>query len=678
MKRCFSIALILALLGTTLFLPAMADELEIVCEDIDSTDAEILEIDEVEFIFDGEEIAPGQTFTEAVEEMSADTPLVREALIDETDSMDDALETEVMAAETADETDSEEEKEKAVATGIVLSAETLVIGKDEKYDQLTVKAIPEGSTLPEITWRSKNNKIAKVNKSGVITGIKAGKSTTIYAKIAGTDTEVGCKVKVKKAPNKISIKPTKLTLAVGMSYQMSSSVPSGYGSATRKYKSRNKKIVTVDASGLVTAVSEGTTKISVKTFNGKKATCTVTVTAEPAYVEFPDSIPPLAIGQTITLDARAMTATGKETPSTITYSIDPDSPDAGCITIDESTGKITGVRAGTAIICATAHNGAIGRCTIEVDNGPKEIILNNTSIRIGVKEVYVGLMAELVPQDGSTSCAQDVSWSSSNKKIAKVDADTGAITGIKKGSCDITVEAPNGVCAKCTVTVLKAPTKNKISISPANGSLKVGQRGQYTVKLSSGYGGSFSYVSSNTDIATIDNSGIVTAIAPGKVVITVITYNNIKKKANLEVISDEETDPDDSKTGDQKLINYVISVARKKLGCKYVYGAFGPNTFDCSGFMYWCFKQINIKLKDSAYKQGYDNRFPKISYGNLKAGDMVFFNTVNDKDLSDHSGLYLGNGKFIHCSSSAGKVLISKMSSGYYKRNFSWGRRVIK
>ena len=59
--------------------------------------------------------------------------------------------------------------------------------------------------------------------------------------------------------------------------------------------------------------------------------------------------------------------------------------------------------------------------------------------------------------------------------------------------------------------------------------------------------------------------------------------------------------------------------------------------------------------------------------------DLVFFDTVADSDLSDHSGLYIGNGKFIHASSSGKKVIISDLSKpgSYYNRVFSWGRRVL-
>lgn len=127
----------------------------------------------------------------------------------------------------------------------------------------------------------------------------------------------------------------------------------------------------------------------------------------------------------------------------------------------------------------------------------------------------------------------------------------------------------------------------------------------------------------------------------------------------------------------QKL-EYVIYVAQNQLGKKYVFGATGTATFDCSGLTQYCFKQIGVTLKRTAYAEGYNDARPKISgISSLRRGDLVFFNTVSDGDLCDHTGIYLGSNKFIHASSGAGKVIVSDLASGYYNRVFSWGRRVL-
>lgn len=139
-------------------------------------------------------------------------------------------------------------------------------------------------------------------------------------------------------------------------------------------------------------------------------------------------------------------------------------------------------------------------------------------------------------------------------------------------------------------------------------------------------------------------------------------------------------DNNDALMGESSPANAIIALAKEHLGEPYVYAASGPDRFDCSGFVYYCFKEVTgIKLGRTAYAQGYDDTYAKISDpDDLRAGDLVFFNTNSeDSDLSDHSGIYIGSGMFIHASSAAARVIISDLTDGYYQRTFSWGRRVL-
>ena len=139
------------------------------------------------------------------------------------------------------------------------------------------------------------------------------------------------------------------------------------------------------------------------------------------------------------------------------------------------------------------------------------------------------------------------------------------------------------------------------------------------------------------------------------------------------------TTPDSGST-DSATVNKVIALAKAQSGKPYVYGTTGPNSFDCSGFTYYVFKNAaGITLKRTSESQGYDSSYTKISaISNLKVGDLVFLNTnSDDADLCDHVGIYLGSGSFIHASSAGGKVITSSLNSGYYNRTYSWGRRVL-
>ena len=582
-----------------------------------------------------------------------------------------------------------------VATGLRLSAEAITIGVKEKYTGLTAIAVPEGSALPAISWRSDNTKYVKVNAStGKITGVKKG-SAHVFAKIEG-GAEVSCLVTVARAPGKIALSATKLTLGSGgMTAQLTWSLPKGGATNSVTFTSKKPSVATVDANGLVTSVGPGSATIVAKTHNGKTAKCKVKVVEAPASISFPSASISLAVGQTLSIDAVALGSSGKATKIAVSYIIDAASIDAGCIALDPENGTITGLHKGQATITAIAYNGVAASCPVSVCASPAAIQLSDASITLGAKQVYEGLQAQLIPPSDETECATGLVWSSSNKKIAKVDAATGKITGVKKGSCTITATTVNGLQATCSVKVFKAP--RKIKLIPSKGTLEIGQTGQFKVKFPSGSGGSVIFATSDPNIATIDDDGVITAVAAGKVTVAARTYNGKIAKATLNVtkasvslpvdedfnVDSSTSEYDDGMTNAQKL-EYMIYVAQTQKGKPYKYGGgyskdANPSGFDCSGLVYWSFLHIGIRLEASAYRQGYDNSYSKITNAaDLKRGDVVCFNTNGkDNDESDHTGIYLGNGKFIHASSSAKKVIVSTLASGYYSRAFSWGRRIL-
>ena len=125
-------------------------------------------------------------------------------------------------------------------------------------------------------------------------------------------------------------------------------------------------------------------------------------------------------------------------------------------------------------------------------------------------------------------------------------------------------------------------------------------------------------------------------------------------------------------------VEKVIFIAQALVGAPYAQKADPPKTFDCATYAHYCYSKAGCSsIKSSSRSQGYDDSFDKIDYDHLKRGDLVCFDTVSDDDLSDHVGIYLGGGYFLHASSAAKKVMLSSLSSGYYKRTFSWGRRML-
>jgi|GEM_PF-1119222 len=124
----------------------------------------------------------------------------------------------------------------------------------------------------------------------------------------------------------------------------------------------------------------------------------------------------------------------------------------------------------------------------------------------------------------------------------------------------------------------------------------------------------------------------------------------------------------------------IIDFARQFLGYPYVLGAESPEDgFDCSGFTQYVYGKFGYPLRRSAQAQGYSEQGTKINrIEDLELGDLVYFNTVDDQDLSDHVGIYIGNNEFIHASTTDYTVKISSLDSAFYKSAFSWAIRVLE
>ena len=140
--------------------------------------------------------------------------------------------------------------------------------------------------------------------------------------------------------------------------------------------------------------------------------------------------------------------------------------------------------------------------------------------------------------------------------------------------------------------------------------------------------------------------------------------------------SGSSTSSASDKTGVEKL----VALAESKIGCKYVRGAKGSNTFDCSGFVYWCLKNAGVNtsyMTSIAWRS--TSRFSRVSgMGSIERGDILVFSGSTASD--GHVGIYLGGGKMIDASSSEGQVRQSSSvlsSGGYWSSHFICAYRVF-
>lgn len=116
----------------------------------------------------------------------------------------------------------------------------------------------------------------------------------------------------------------------------------------------------------------------------------------------------------------------------------------------------------------------------------------------------------------------------------------------------------------------------------------------------------------------------------------------------------------------------VVNYAYNFLGKPYVYGASGPNSFDCSGLTQYVYNNFGVDLTRTTYTQV--NQGLKIDRSNLQPGDLVFFNTQGS---ISHVGIYVGDGDFIHAPRTGKPVMISSLSDGYYSSRYATARRVL-
>ncbi|MGE5677905.1 MAG: NlpC/P60 family protein [Pseudomonadota bacterium] len=118
----------------------------------------------------------------------------------------------------------------------------------------------------------------------------------------------------------------------------------------------------------------------------------------------------------------------------------------------------------------------------------------------------------------------------------------------------------------------------------------------------------------------------------------------------------------------------LAQLLSQEMGKPYRWGAEGPDSFDCSGLVYYVYGKLGISLPRVARDQAGAGKY--VSKEDLEYGDLVFF--ARDGKNINHVGIYAGNGEFIHAPETGDVVKKSTLMSGYYERCYYTARRVLK
>ena len=316
---------------------------------------------------------------------------------------------------------------------------------------LTASIKPDNVSITSLNWRSTNKKVATVNENGVIKAVGPG-TCKIVATTKDTGKKAVCKVTVVETPVKrVKLSRSTLTLAMNKTYTLkATTVPSYATNQKMTWTTSNKKIVRVSKTGKIRAVAPGTATVTVISQDGgHKATCTVTVKRP--------KIQSLATEQTTmemglgTKQAIVLIPTPVGASTTKVKYVSSNKSVAKV----NSSGVVSAVGEGTAIITITPNDGGGGRGTMVVVKVERKDVVGIKLDR-NLMTMNVGnttkLKATILPEDATN---QSVTWTSSNTNVCTVDKN-GNVKAVGTGTCRITCTSNdpyNSARASCWVTV---------------------------------------------------------------------------------------------------------------------------------------------------------------------------------------------------------------------------------
>ncbi len=392
----------------------------------------------------------------------------------------------------------------AAPTSISLSASNnkLTVGYGSLKINYTLKA---NGAVSAINWTSSDTSVATVDANGYVLGVAPG-TVRITAKTYNNKS-ANIDLTVFNPPESIRLNKPSVTMGVGQKETLVHYFNDGEFSEVT-YTSSDENVVSVAANGQLTAVAEGSAVITVTTFNGKSATCQVTVNPAPTSVHFTMST--LVLGRGQTYDLSNLVQVDEGTTASYTFAVE----NKAIITKSGASG-IYGKANGTTRAKVTTHNGKSAIITVKVQTAATIFTVEkNADVMFAGDTVTFSA----VMPNGS---AANVVFTSDNPDVVSISS-SGTANCLAVGEATIVATAGNGLVVKTKVYVyshvssveLEAPT------------LSIQHYDSYTLGVAvlpeSAYDRSVTWSSSDPDKVSVGPGGKITALAlsDGPVTIT--------------------------------------------------------------------------------------------------------------------------------------------------------------
>ena len=415
-----------------------------------------------------------------------------------------------------------------INVGIGQSSQILAVSKDANGDTITGLSI---------AWASSNVAVATVSSTGLVTGVSKGEST-IIASVGGVSAS-GSVLVTDVSASSIEITPNKGTLSIGQSSQLSARLKDAQGNIVAgrdvSWSSSDTAIVTVSNAGMLTAISDGESTITASV-EGVSGFATVTVSGAPvASISVSAQSASISVGQTQQLTASVSDAGGNILNDRIMSWTTSNEASATV----SNAGLVTGIALGSSTITGTSE-GKSATVVVEVSVSPvSSVSVTPQSVKLSAGQTQQ-LSETVTDKDGNVLSGFVIIWSSTNSASVTV-SNTGLITGIAPGSSSITATI-EGKIATASVNVAKAAVSS-IGLKPNLSVVRIDENQQViaTVKSTSGgelLGVRLNWSSSDSSIATVSTTGVVTGKSVGTATI-IVSFGGVTAQAKIEVI-----DPD--------------------------------------------------------------------------------------------------------------------------------------